>query len=897
MENFHIIKKASLVTGLFLLAITSLAQNLHLMHPDIPQSNSWFSQQGRSLDNEWLSAENGILWPGNDLSQGRKVVNVQNPITASHLEIRHTLQPGKALLNWMAAVGLAHRKNQLPPDLPVVATYQVLYADSSTVDIPVRYEESIHNWYRVHEVGPLLWAEPELVHHFQPETGEKAVVYKMQWPNPKPGSEIIGIQLLADKSGKASYGDVLLLSVKALSDQPKGRNYFVQRQPYGNDENLGSFEQPFHTLHKAVEVAQPGDNIFIRGGYYALDEPVKIDFIGEKDKWLTLSAWPGETPVLESYGIPLRYRTTNGAVQASGDPSYLRIQGLHIYHSRGAGISVNGKAENGSTWSLTNHVEVNFNTTWHTNTMGIIIHTVNDVKVIGNKVIRPHSIPMSTKPGTDDVTSFDHGSQEAIDLSRNKGFEIAFNQVFGGSKEAIDCISIQDGEIHHNYVHDCLNGIYIDSWSIPIRNLNIHHNFVHNAFNGIPLATEGSNDLIHIDIHHNIIIDSKMAGVGVNEATYKSKPAKVQHIRVFHNTIHNSGGHSSAFGWQASGIDVGGFKDNEQFKDIVVENNIITNTIGRPIGNVYAGRPEHNVSISHNLIYPEGDSTPEWMLNEKSRAVNNYSVKGENPVVADPFYRDPERGDFSLQKQTPALAKGTANTDIGALSAEMLWQPGFDWAGYVTAYYYPETIWKPLQIPREKFTMHRNHHQRPSWFQRNRYGVDFQNLPAGEQAFAGVTFFIPDEAQISWPSVLVLRGRSAEVEAENIENIPVGAKTEKLAFLQAYHLNNKEVAKGEQLFHFRVNYADGSQKIIPVRWQVDIEDWLTGSNDLQNPEEAELAWSQEVMRKRGSSQHIRLYKMEWENPKPKVEIISLDMINDRDYQDGAPAVFAISLAE
>ena len=52
MKIFQIIKKTNLVTGLFLLAISSLAQNLPLMQPGIPQGNSWFSQQGKSLDNE-----------------------------------------------------------------------------------------------------------------------------------------------------------------------------------------------------------------------------------------------------------------------------------------------------------------------------------------------------------------------------------------------------------------------------------------------------------------------------------------------------------------------------------------------------------------------------------------------------------------------------------------------------------------------------------------------------------------------------------------------------------------------------------------------------------------------------------------------------------------------------
>ena len=885
------------VWALLFVVFSANAQKLPLLDLESPDDGVWFTYNEKSLESEVLPEKKAILWPGGDLQTGREVVRLSEPIKATHLDFVQTFHPGARTFDWMAACGLAHRKNLLTPEIPTVATYQVLYEDSSKVNIAVRYEEGVNNWYRVHEVGPLLWASPEVVHTYQPDNGEKAAVYNMHWPNPKPELGILSISFLPDESGKKAYGDLLLFSVTARREAPTGRNWFVNRRPWGKDNNPGTFDEPLSSIHQAVEKAAPGDNIYIRDGYYALSEPVRLDFTGEKGKWLTLSSWFGETPELEAYGITFQYRTSRGVIQASGDPSYLRIKGLHIYNSRGAGISVNGKSQPGSAWGVTENVEALFNTTYHTNTMAIIIHTVNNVKVIGNKVVRPHSIPMSSHQETGDVTSFDHGSQEAIDLSRNKGFEIAFNQVYGGSKEAIDCISIEDGTIHHNYVHDCLNGIYIDSWSVPIRRLKIHHNYIHNAFNGIPLATEGSNDLYDLDIYNNIIINSKSVGIGVNEATYKANPAKVQKIQVFNNTIHKSGGHASSIGWQSSGIDIGGFKDNEQFKNIMVQDNIITYTTGRPIANVYVGKPQHEITITNNLIYPEGDSTPAWMVNEQKRKVNNYNVRGEKVIVAEPEYMNTDRGDFRLQKGSPAIGKGTNSTDIGALPYGTAWLPGMDWAGQVTAFYYPDSKWEPLMIPLDKFTMHRNHLQRPSWFQRNRYGVDFQNLPAGEQSFAGTTFYIPDETGFTGPTVLALKARSAEVEEESIEDIPVKKTARKLAFLQVYHMHTDDIEKGEQLFHYRVNYADGSREVIPVQWQVHVGDWLGGSKELEDLDQARLAWNQDVLKKRGGTTQIRLYKMVWENPRPEVEITSLDIIHDREYLEGSPAVFGISLTE
>ena len=161
---------------------TLFAQTLPLSEPNLP-SGSLYTKDGNDL--RWLPG-NIILRAGKDVNRSRKVTEISKPVTATHLEIVPTFLPEKPLHNWMAAVALAHRKNQVPPGLPVVAIYQVTYADSATINIPGRYQESIHNTFRVHEVGPMLWAEPVVSHTYDPKTGEKAVVYRMQWPNPRP---------------------------------------------------------------------------------------------------------------------------------------------------------------------------------------------------------------------------------------------------------------------------------------------------------------------------------------------------------------------------------------------------------------------------------------------------------------------------------------------------------------------------------------------------------------------------------------------------------------------------------------------------------------------------------------------------------------------------------------
>ena len=60
------------------------------------------------------------------------------------------------------------------------------------------------------------------------------------------------------------------------------------------------------------------------------------------------------------------------------------------------------------------------------------------------------------------INEKDVGLQSALEKLAQR--TVYLNNILSSS---IDCISVTDGRIHHNYVHHCLNGIYIDAWSIP----------------------------------------------------------------------------------------------------------------------------------------------------------------------------------------------------------------------------------------------------------------------------------------------------------------------------------------------------------------------------------------------------------------------------------------------
>jgi len=87
---------------------------------------------------------------------------------------------------------------------------------------------------------------------------------------------------------------------------PENFTYIVGRDEYyvatdGNDNNPGTIEQPFRTVQKAADIAQPGDTIYIRTGTYR--ETIIPASSGNSFAPITFKAYPGEKAVISGADI------------------------------------------------------------------------------------------------------------------------------------------------------------------------------------------------------------------------------------------------------------------------------------------------------------------------------------------------------------------------------------------------------------------------------------------------------------------------------------------------------------------------------------------------------------------------------------------------------------------
>lgn len=111
--------------------------------------------------------------------------------------------------------------------------------------------------------------------------------------------------------------------------------YYVSTN--GNDNNPGTYDQPWRTFKKTTNIVGPGVAIYIRGGIY--HEQLIIDKSGSEGRPIWILAYPGETPVIdgENY-LPIQY---GGLIEINGD--WVQVSGLEVRYSQYQGVQLVGK--------------------------------------------------------------------------------------------------------------------------------------------------------------------------------------------------------------------------------------------------------------------------------------------------------------------------------------------------------------------------------------------------------------------------------------------------------------------------------------------------------------------------------------------------------------------------
>jgi len=106
----------------------------------------------------------------------------------------------------------------------------------------------------------------------------------------------------------------------------------------GNDGNAGTLSAPLLTIQRAVDLVQPGQTIYIRGGTYAPSTNVQILKNGTPSQPITMRNYDNERVILDGENMPYTPgavgssipRPERGAIHIEGD--WWRLIGLEIIH-------------------------------------------------------------------------------------------------------------------------------------------------------------------------------------------------------------------------------------------------------------------------------------------------------------------------------------------------------------------------------------------------------------------------------------------------------------------------------------------------------------------------------------------------------------------------------------
>ena len=174
----------------------------------------------------------------------------------------------------------------------------------------------------------------------------------------------------------------------------------------------------------------------------------------------------------------------------------------------------------------------------------------------------------------------------------------------------------------------------------------------------------------------------------------------------------------------------------------------------------------------------------------------------------------------------------------------------------------------------------------------------FAGLPAGISKLAGVKFNIYEMPTSPVPQVLMLGGGGipGNLPAQ-ITGIPVNSKADALFFLHAARMgtrmndNDRRARKTYVMFKYVVHYADGQTAEVPVRPEIDIENYAQKAPAAIPG--AQIAWTRPY---ENSDEQAVAYAKQWNNPRPEVEITAVDMV-PVDASRGTPVLLALTAVQ
>ena len=382
--------------------------------------------------------------------------------------------------------------------------------------------------------------------------------------------------------------------------------YVDQGHPRASDDNPGSEQRPWATLQRAARAPlKPGDTVYVKAGHYdvrsggAWNRPAVNIPGGAPGKPVTFKSLPAHAAVLQA-------SPANPAIGVNGN-SHVVIDGFVIPKSGPKGIAVFGEPS----------------------------APVRDV-VIRNNII--HGIYLD---GVDNAEAIRIENAREVLVRNNRIYDVRNG---GGSSNAsaVKTYNTQDVTVEHNEIFDVIAGIKEKYRS---TGLTIRNNLLRDCRYGFVLNTQRDGVTRDIRIYQNVVACDS----GFRTTTQPG--TELREVHIYNNTF--VGYREQA--WEGS----------EHGRGLYIYNNIFyrpgpiapADFLTRQPDTAEIRRMDYNLFLQEPKaivgLYTRNDtftSLASWRRGQRGLS--------QHDLVGDPRFVDPERGDYRLKPDSPAIGLG-----------------------------------------------------------------------------------------------------------------------------------------------------------------------------------------------------------------------------------------------
>jgi hypothetical protein len=431
----------------------------------------------------------------------------------------------------------------------------------------------------------------------------------------------------------------------------------------GLESNKGTIDAPFQTINNALSHTIPGDTVMVRGGVYS--EKIVFPKSGVMDKYITLKAYHGETPVIDGSAFSVNGREALITIDkakfivvdgfeirnlktATGDPKAIIVEGgsdyITVKNNTIYGIDYTQLPLNGGG----NAILVIGNTSDPVTNITVTGNTIHDCKTgygenltingyVDGFTVTNNTIYNAQNIGIDAAGGYAANSDPALNYARN-GI-ISGNTLYN--------IESKRGPLGG---HGAI-GIYVDGG----RNVIVEKNRVSVTDRGIGAVSETNGfPTDHITIRNNLVYNCWCSGIYMG-GYLNYTGAGTSNSAIVNNTLYNNNQALGAFGEIEGEISI-----REDCTNNVIKNNIIYGGAADMFIHKYTNSGSGNI-IDYNLYYTTGAA--QWTWNGVSytdysawMAAMNGDANSTNGVT--PLFINTSTPDFHIQSSSVARNSG-----------------------------------------------------------------------------------------------------------------------------------------------------------------------------------------------------------------------------------------------